>query len=221
MIPVADPSTGKAPNIEELYSRAAALHGHVCAGTILGTRMAVLGMRRLGLAPGERNDALTAHVETARCATDAVQATTQCTAGRHSLRVLNFGKMAATFSLMGEREAVRVVALESSRQAADRLHPEIVSPRARQVAAYRELSDRELFRVERVRLKEAPVDPHKTPRTKAVCPRCSETFEERRGVLDLEGLLCASCAGGAYFDPAPQRQGSKGPKGKGSRAKRT
>lgn len=218
MSPVGDQSIGKESSLEELYSRAAELHGHVCPGTILGTRMAILGMELLGLTPGEPNGALTAHVETARCATDAVQATTRCTVGRHSLRVLNFGKMAATFSLMGESEAVRIVALESSRQRADRLHPEIDSPRARQVVAYRELPDHELFRVERVRLKEPPGDPHKGPRTKAVCPRCGEVFEESRGVREPEGLMCASCTGSAYFDPATEPVGSTGAKRNGPSA---
>lgn len=172
--------------------------------------MAVLGMGLLGLPPGVPADSLTTFIETARCATDAVQATTRCTPGRHSLRVLNFGKMAATFAVEGSLEAVRVVALESSRQAADRLHPEIPTPRARQVAAYRELPDSELFKVEHVRLKEAPQDPHKAPRTKAVCPRCAEIFEERRGVRQSEGLICALCAGGAYFDKPDNAEAAKG-----------
>ncbi|HKZ58657.1 MAG TPA: FmdE family protein [Candidatus Thermoplasmatota archaeon] len=211
--------TGEGPAIEELYARAAEFHGHVCPGTVLGTRMAVLGMGLLGLTPGLPEDALTTYVETARCATDAIESTTRCTTGRHSLRVLNFGKMAATFAREGEVEAVRVVALESSRLAADRLHPEVATSRARQVAAYRELPDSDLFRVERVRLKEPPQDPHKAPRTRGVCPRCAESFEERRGVRVPEGLLCASCAGGAYFEKAAEPLGSRAGKGKGSLVK--
>jgi len=200
--PKADSANGRAPDLERLYARAADLHGHVCPGVILGTRMAALGMERLGLTPGVPHESLTTFVETARCATDAVQATTRCTPGRHSLRVLNFGKMAATFSIGAGEDAVRVVARESSRQAADRLHPELEGARARQVAAYRELPDDQLFTVERVRLKEPPVDPHKAPRPKAVCPRCGEVFDERRGVRTSGGLECAPCAGESYFDAA-------------------
>jgi formylmethanofuran dehydrogenase subunit E len=192
-----DPDT---PPLDELYAASAALHGHVCPGVILGTRMAVLGMSLLGLPPGVPDEDLTVYVETARCATDAVQATTHATVGRHTLRVLDFGKMAATFALDGE--AVRVVALESSRAAADRLHPELHAGKERQTAAYREMHDGELFEVSRVRLLEAPRDPHKAPRPKGACPHCAETFEVSKGVRTAEGLLCAACAGEGYYLPA-------------------
>jgi formylmethanofuran dehydrogenase subunit E len=197
--PVADDTLGEEPDIEELYARAAQLHGHMCPGVVLGTRMAVLGMGLLGLPPGVPDEALTTYIETARCATDAVQATTGCSPGRHSLKVLNFGKMAATFALAGEEGGFRVVALESSREEADRLHPEVEGRRARQLAAYRELADDRLFEVERVRLLAAPGRPHRAPRTKATCPRCGEVFEERHGVPRADGRVCASCAGWSYY----------------------
>ena len=196
-----DAAFAEPPSMEQLYAASAALHGHVCPGVVLGTRMASLGMSLLGLAPGVPDEDLTVYVETARCATDAIQATTRATVGRHTLRVLDFGKMAATFALDGE--AVRVVALESSRAAAERLRPELPAGKVRQTAAYREMTDTDLFQVSHVRLLEAPRDPHKAPRPKTACPHCADVFEVSKGVHTAEGLLCASCGGDAYFLPAP------------------
>lgn len=192
----------QAQDLEELYARAVDLHGHLCPGVILGTRMAVVGMQRLGLAPGAGHEGLVATVETVRCATDAVQSTTRCSPGRRSLRVVDHGKMAATFALPGRPTAVRVFARESSREAADRLHPEVADRKARQVAAYREMRDGELFEVTEVRLLDPPVAGHKGPRPKSLCPRCGESFQQSRGVEAAGDLLCGACAGGAYFAPA-------------------
>jgi formylmethanofuran dehydrogenase subunit E len=37
----------------ELLDRAAAFHGHLCSGQIVGVRLAMLGLRLLGIATGK------------------------------------------------------------------------------------------------------------------------------------------------------------------------
>jgi formylmethanofuran dehydrogenase subunit E len=53
--------------------KAEAAHGHLCAGQILGVRMALLGLRRLGIEDprGADRKRLVTFVEIDRCATDA------------------------------------------------------------------------------------------------------------------------------------------------------
>jgi formylmethanofuran dehydrogenase subunit E len=166
--------------------------------------MASLGMGLLGLEPGRAHQGLHVVVETARCATDAIQATTVCSLGRHTLKLHEFGKMAATFAFEGREDAIRVLVLESSRGEADRRHPEVENRRARQLAAYREMDDDSLFAVVRVRLLESLEAPHKAPRTKAVCASCGETFEESRGLRRGEATVCAGCGGSAYCRAIPE-----------------
>jgi formylmethanofuran dehydrogenase subunit E len=89
---------------------------------------------------------------------------------------------------------VRVVALENSRELARQLHPEIENKSQQQMAAYRELGDQQLFRVERVRVL---VDPAELPGYKAsrvVCARCGEGINFGRFEEVAGQTLCMSCA---------------------------
>src|ERR1700677_2978352 len=95
-------------NLDELLREAEVAHGHLCAGQVLGVRMAMLAMRELGvgdprvrvLENGELNPdrkRLVTFVEIDRCATDAIGVVTGCRVGKRALKLRDFGKMAATF----------------------------------------------------------------------------------------------------------------------------
>ncbi len=109
----------------EYEQLAAAAHGHLCAGQILGLRMALYGMRLLGLEDPEGADRkrLVTYVEIDRCATDAIPIVTGCRLGKRALKFRDFGKMAATFCDLREGRAVRLVARDSAKQRARELHP--------------------------------------------------------------------------------------------------
>src|ERR671928_1427268 len=141
------------PPLEELLVECGRLHGHMCAGQLLGARMAVLGCRLIGVEDprGADRKKLIVWVEIDRCMADAVGAVTGVRLGRRSLKYFDYGKVAATFYNAETGEAVRVVALEESRELADARHPEIESKKERQFRAYREAEDSELFKTERVR----------------------------------------------------------------------
>ncbi|MGB8509277.1 MAG: formylmethanofuran dehydrogenase subunit E family protein, partial [Pyrinomonadaceae bacterium] len=138
--------------LEELLEECGRLHGHMCAGQLLGARMAVLGCRLIGVEEprGVDRKKLIVWVEIDRCMADAVSAVTGARLGKRSLKYLDYGKVAATFLNNETGEAARVVALEESRQLADARHPEIENKTERQFRTYREASDEELFKVERV-----------------------------------------------------------------------
>jgi len=141
-------------SFEELLVQAEAAHGHLCAGQILGVRMAMLACERLGIeAPrGADRKKLVTFVEIDRCATDAIGMVTGCRLGRRALKFRDWGKMAATFVNLETGKALRVVALENSRELAQARYPEIESKGKQQMMAYRELSDEDLFRVTRVKV---------------------------------------------------------------------
>src|SRR4029453_4878103 len=106
--------------LEELLQRAEASHGHMCAGQVLGVRMAMLGCQAVGIADprGADRKSLIAFVEIDRWAADAVNTVTGCRLGKRTLKFFDFGKLAATFLNVKTGEAVRVVALDSSQEAA-------------------------------------------------------------------------------------------------------
>lgn len=189
--------------LEELLEECAKLHGHMCAGQLLGARMAVLGCRLVGVEEprGRDRKKLVVWVEIDRCMADAVSAATGARLGKRSLKYQDYGKVAATFLNTETGEAVRVVALEESRRLADERHPEIESKKERQFRAYREASDDELFKTERVRVDYGEMDEPGRPRSRVTCARCGEGVNDGREVRDPAGEpLCRPCARGGYYE---------------------
>ncbi len=183
-------------SLDELLRLAETAHGHLCAGQILGVRMALLGLARLGIADprGADRKRLITYVEIDRCATDAIGLVTGCRLGKRTLKFRDWGKMAATFVELASGRGVRIVALEDSRELAQRLYPHLESKRQQQMQAYRELSAEALFREQwvRVDLEAADLPGYKGERI--ICPCCGEgvnfgQFEEVNGQR-----LCRSCA---------------------------
>jgi formylmethanofuran dehydrogenase subunit E len=183
-------------SLDELLLKAEAAHGHLCAGQILGVRMALLGLGRLGIKDphGADRKRFVTYVEIDRCATDAIGLVTGCRLGKRALKFRDWGKMAATFVDLGSGRGVRIVALEDSRDLARQRYPHIEGVSRQQMLAYRELSDAELFREHWVRV---PVDPADLPGYKAdriLCARCGESVNFGR-IADVDGqTLCLSCA---------------------------
>jgi formylmethanofuran dehydrogenase subunit E len=190
-------------SLDELLEECGRLHGHMCAGQLLGARMAVLGCRLVGVEDprGADRKKLIVWVEIDRCMTDAVSAVTGVRLGKRSLKFLDYGKVAATFLNTETNEAVRVVALEQSRALADARHPEIESKKERQFLAYREAGDEELFKVERVRVAYGEMDAPGRPRSRITCARCGEGVNDGRETRVGDGLvLCRPCASGGYYE---------------------
>jgi formylmethanofuran dehydrogenase subunit E len=183
-------------SFETLLQRAEAAHGHMCAGQILGVRMALLGLKSLGIDDplGADRKRLVTFVEIDRCATDAIGMVTGCRLGKRTLKYRDWGKMAATFVDLAQDAGVRVVALETSRDLARQLHPEIESKSRQQMLAYRELDDEQLFRVHRVSVH---VDAAELPGYKAdrvVCARCGEGINFGRFEESAGEKICLTCA---------------------------
>jgi formylmethanofuran dehydrogenase subunit E len=197
-------------SFDELLQQAEIAHGHLCAGQILGVRMALLACRRLGVEDprGADRKKLVTFVEIDRCATDAIGLVTGCRLGKRALKFRDWGKMAATFKNLDTGQALRIVALENSRELAAQRYPEIESKGQQQMKAYRELTDEELFREQwvRVELPDREMPGYKGARV--ICAECGEgvnfdRFVERIGADGEAERLCLSCAdpGLRYWRP--------------------
>ena len=185
------------------YVRLAELaHGHICAGQILGLRLALRGVKLLGLEDpaGKDRKRLVTYVEIDRCATDAIGVVTGCRLGKRALKFRDFGKVAATFCDLESDRAVRVIARETSKQRARELFPEITDKNQQQMKAYRELSDEELFETQWVRVRIGPEDlpGYKGPRV--TCEECGEGINFSREVHRDGRVLCRACAGERYYE---------------------
>ena len=192
-------------NLDELLNEAEAAHGHLCAGQVLGVRMAMRGCQQLGISDprGADRKRLVTFVEIDRCATDAIAVVTGCRLGKRALKFRDWGKMAATFIDLSTRRAIRIAARESSRDAARQLHPEIENKNQQQMLAYRELPDEVLFTEQWVQV---PLDAREFPGYKAqriICAVCGEGINYDRFVLRDGQTVCYGCAAPEerYYQP--------------------
>src|SRR4026209_1978246 len=163
-------------SIDTLLKECERLHGHMCAGQLLGTRMALLGCRLLDIDDPRGSDRkkLIVWVEIDRCMTDAISAVTGVRLGKRSLKYVDYGKVAATFLNAETNQAVRIVALEAARTLADERFPEIKDKRQRQFRAYSEATDEDLFKVELVSVVLRDLDLPGSPRSRVTCAICGE-----------------------------------------------
>jgi formylmethanofuran dehydrogenase subunit E len=188
--------------LDELLEECAHLHGHICPGQLLGVRMALLGCKIIGIedARGADRKKLIVWVEIDRCMTDAISAVTGVRLGRRSLKFFDYGKVAATFYNIETGEAVRVQALDEARKLADERYPQIESKKERQMLAYREATDEELFSISRVSVNYDEWDAPGRPRSRISCEACGEGINDGREVSLADGRkLCKPCAVGGYY----------------------
>ena len=145
-------------SLDEYLRDAEQAHGHLCAGQVLGVRLAMLGLQKLGIddPQGKDRKRLVTFVEIDRCATDAVAVVTGCRLGKRALKFRDWGKVAATFVEVNSGKAIRIAAKESSKALARQMHPKIADKNQQQMLAYREISDDDLFTTQWVKVELAP-----------------------------------------------------------------
>ncbi|HKV77826.1 MAG TPA: FmdE family protein [Candidatus Sulfotelmatobacter sp.] len=188
-------------SFDEYLRDAEQAHGHLCAGQVLGVRLAMLGLQKLGIDDphGKDRKRLVTFVEIDRCATDAVGVVTGCRLGKRALKFRDWGKVAATFVDVVNSKAIRVAAKESSKALARQLHPEIESKNQQQMLAYREMSDDDLFATQWVRVDLPPEEFPGYKGERITCDACGEGINFRREVRREGKTLCRACAGESYY----------------------
>jgi formylmethanofuran dehydrogenase subunit E len=188
-------------SLDEYLRDAEEAHGHLCAGQVLGVRLAMLGLQKLGIGDPQGKDRkrLVTFVEIDRCATDAVAVVTGCRLGKRALKFRDWGKVAATFVDVSNGKAVRIAAKESSKALARQMHPEIEDKNQQQMLAYREISDDDLFALQWVKVDLPPEEFPGYKGERVMCDACGEGINFRREVQREGKVLCRSCAGESYY----------------------
>jgi formylmethanofuran dehydrogenase subunit E len=192
-------------SLDEYLCDAEQAHGHLCAGQVLGVRLAMLGLVKLGIEDprGNKEDRkrLVTFVEIDRCATDAVAVVTGCRLGKRALKFRDWGKVAATFVDVSTGKAIRIAAKESSKALARQMHPEIADKNQQQMLAYREIADDDLFSLRWVKVDLPPEEFPGYKGERVVCEVCGEGINFRREVRTDDKVLCRACAGESYYEP--------------------
>ncbi len=177
------------------------IHGHICAGQVIGVRMSMLGLELIGIddPKGADRKKLYVLVEIDRCATDAIQSVTGCSLGKRSMRWMDFGIMAATFVNLETGRAVRIVAREESRELSKKYCPEIENKYQRQLAAYKVMPQEELFAIQQVKADIPACDMPGRPMRRVQCEKCGDWVQDCRDVERDGKTLCRACAGARYY----------------------
>ncbi len=188
-------------SFDDLLEEATRIHGHVCAGQVIGVRMCMLALSYLKIVDPRGTDRkkLYVFVEIDRCATDAIQTVTGCSLGKRSMQWVDHGVMAATFVNLESKEAVRVTALEESRELSKKYCSDILDKYARQLQAYKVMPEEELFRVEVVTVDIPEENLPGRPIKRVRCEKCMDWVQDKRDVLVGGKILCRSCAYGRYY----------------------
>jgi len=188
-------------SFEELLSEATRIHGHICAGQVIGVRMSMLALSYLQITDpkGADRKKLYVFVEIDRCATDAIQTVTGCSLGKRSLKWVDNGVMAATFVNLESTKAVRVTALEEAKGLSKSYCSQITDKYLQQLEAYKIMPDKELFRVEAVAVEIPEEDLPGRPMRRVRCEKCLDWVQDNRDMLVDGKILCRSCVHGRYY----------------------
>jgi formylmethanofuran dehydrogenase subunit E len=189
--------------LTELLKQSAKYHRHLCPRQVLGVRMGLLAGEMLGLdmpQPHKRKRLFTI-VETDGCAADGVSVATNCWVGRRTLRVEDYGKVAATFVDKKTGQAVRIVPRDTIRQEASSFAPEARNKWEAMLFGYQNMPATDLLLVQEVTLKTPIEKIISRPRQKAICDVCGEEIMNEREIAGGGMVLCRACAGQAYYTP--------------------
>lgn len=184
-----------------LLERSAALHNHLCPRQVLGVRMGLYAGILLGLPVPQTDKRLYSFVETDGCFADGVAVSTGCTLGHRTMRLIDYGKAAATFVDTETERAVRLVPHALARERASQVMPQAESHWRAQLEAYQIMPDVELFQVQEVALNLSLKHLISRPGIRVNCDACGEEILNQREVMVKGQALCQSCAGRSYWSP--------------------
>ncbi|MFK5952204.1 MAG: FmdE family protein [Desulfobacterium sp.] len=189
-------------SFESLLEASAIAHGHLCAGQVIGVRMAMLGCRLVDIddpTSPKFKKKLIVYVEMDRCATDAISSVTGCRLGKRTLKFKDYGINAATFVNLETRKAVRIVSTEASRELVKCYAPEEEHHYQQQMKGYKIMPENELFDVQWGAVDLPEQDMPGPPQTHTTCAKCGQVVRDTREIMVDGQPLCRICAGEGYF----------------------
>ena len=191
-------------DLQAILQTSTARHSHLCPRQILGARIGLAGGGALGLDLPRSDKRLLVIVETDGCFADGVEVATGCTVGHRTLRVEDYGKVAATFIDVKTGVAVRVAPQVDVRERAYAYAPDEPRHYFAQLHAYQIMPDADLLTIQAVTLTTPVAAIVSRPGVRVNCDQCGEEIINEREVICGERRLCRGCAGNAYYVAAEQ-----------------
>jgi len=165
--------------------------------------MGLLAGKILNLELPQIDKRLLTIMETDGCASDGIAVVTNCWVGKRTLRIEDYGKVAATCVDTLTGRAVRILPAPTARTLALKYAPQAPSLWEAYLLGYQRMPDEELLAYSFVDLN-VPIEKIVShPESRATCQQCGEEIINERE-LNIDGrILCRACAGFAYYKPLP------------------
>lgn len=186
-------------SLDDLLAASAALHHHLCPRQVLGVQMGRLAAELLGLELPQREKRVLAIVETDGCFTTGLSVAMNCWVGRRTLRVEDYGKVAATVIDTQTGDAFRLAPHAAARLRAANYAPEARTRWETMLLGYQRMPLAELLVWQRVALTMPVAALISRAGHRACCDRCGEEILNEREVIAAGVTLCRSCAHGGYY----------------------
>lgn len=174
-------------------------HDHLCPRQILGVRMGLYAAELFDLDLPQKDKRLFAFVETDGCLIDGIAAATGCWVGNRTMRVMDYGKSAATFVDTHADRAVRITPTRESRTRARDYAPDAPDRWHAQLVAYQAMPTEELLLAQEVTLNVSLAAIISQHGRRVTCECCGEDIINAREVERDGHTLCRGCAQGTYY----------------------
>jgi formylmethanofuran dehydrogenase subunit E len=191
-------------DLHHLLEVSSARHSHLCPRQVLGVRIGMAGVSALGLEVPRHDKRLVVILETDGCFADGVEAATGCMLGHRTLRIEDYGKIAATFVDVKTEQALRVAPWPDVRQKASLYAPSEPRRYFAQLQAYQTMPEAELLHIQPVFLHISIKRIVSRAGVRVNCEACREEIINEREILLHGRILCRTCAQGGYFHPAQE-----------------
>jgi len=191
-------------DLTAFLEQSSALHKHLCPRQVLGARIGMYAAELFSLELPQTNKRLFTFVETDGCFADGVSVATGCWFGRRTLRLIDYGKVAATVVDTRINRAIRIWPDPRARERASAYASAERSRWHMYLAAYEVMPTVELLLAEEVTLSNDLAVLISRPGLRVNCAACDEEIINEREVWHDGNLLCRSCAGERYYDQVHQ-----------------
>lgn len=179
--------------------QALTLHNHLCPRQILGIRAGLYAAELLALELPQTDKRLYTFIETDGCFADGVAVATGCWLGHRTMRLMDYGKVAATFVDTQTERAIRIWPHPKARQQAICCIPNAQSRWHAQLEAYQIMPISELLCATEVHLNVSMQALISRPGVREKCAICGEEILNERETIVNGQTLCRSCADGGYY----------------------
>jgi formylmethanofuran dehydrogenase subunit E len=186
-------------SLQEALTLSAARHERLCPRQVLGVRIGLAAATALRVAEPRKGRRLLAFVETDGCFVDGLEAATGCSVGHRTLKVEDYGKVAATFYDVERRNAVRIAPRAGARERAFAYAAGELRRYDAQLSGYQNMPTSELLDIRVVQLVQDVDALVGEPGQRVICASCREEIMNGREVTANGSVNCRACAGKRYY----------------------